>query len=94
MIEEITIKFGTEFKPTQHCWKSQLYTFFVLKKKKKKKSPCFLKHGYRSRQIIFLKPSIAFLLFKNAAIGNTAKKKKKKKNSEASHVHPFFKRDL
>ena len=88
MIEEITIKFGTEFKPTQHCWKSQLYTFFV--KKKKKKSPCFLKLGYRSRQIIFLKPSIVFLLFKNAAIGNTTKKK----NFEASHVHPFFKRDL
>ena len=25
MIEEITFKFGTELKPTQHCWKSQLY---------------------------------------------------------------------
>ena len=25
MIEEITIKFGTELKPTQVSWKSQLY---------------------------------------------------------------------
>ena len=25
MIEEITIKFGTELKSTQHSWKSQLY---------------------------------------------------------------------
>ena len=25
MIEEITIKFGTKLKPTQHSWKSQLY---------------------------------------------------------------------
>ena len=25
MIEEITIKFGTELKPTQYSWKSQLY---------------------------------------------------------------------
>ena len=25
MIEEITFKFGTELKPTQHSWKSQLY---------------------------------------------------------------------
>ena len=25
MIEEITIKFGTELKPTQSSWKSQLY---------------------------------------------------------------------
>ena len=36
MIEEITIKFGTELKLTQHNWKSQLYTFFLLKKK-----PCY-----------------------------------------------------
>ena len=27
MIEEITIKFGMELKPTQASWKSQLYTF-------------------------------------------------------------------
>ena len=26
MIEEITIKFGMELKPTQDSWKSQLYT--------------------------------------------------------------------
>ena len=26
MIEEITIKFGTELKPTQYSWKSQLYS--------------------------------------------------------------------
>ena len=26
MIEEIIIKFGTELKPTQHSWKSQLYS--------------------------------------------------------------------
>ena len=25
MIEKITIKFGTELKPTQYNWKSQLY---------------------------------------------------------------------
>ena len=25
MIEEITIKFGTELNPTQYSWKSQLY---------------------------------------------------------------------
>ena len=25
MIEEIIIKFGTELKPTQYSWKSQLY---------------------------------------------------------------------
>ena len=29
MIEEITIKFGTKLKPTQHSWKSQLYNQFV-----------------------------------------------------------------
>ena len=34
MTKEITIKFGTELKLTQHNWKSQLYTtFFLLKKK-------------------------------------------------------------
>ena len=30
MIEEITIKFGTELKPTQVSWKSQLYTLILL----------------------------------------------------------------
>ena len=25
MTEEITIKFGTEIKPTQYSWKSQIY---------------------------------------------------------------------
>ena len=34
MIEETTTKFGTELKPTQHSWKSQLYTFFLIKKNK------------------------------------------------------------
>ena len=28
MIEEITIKFGTELKPTQASWKSQLYMVY------------------------------------------------------------------
>ena len=45
MIEEIIIKFGTELKPTQYSWKSQLYTQDPFlrttkgenKKKKKKK---------------------------------------------------------
>ena len=49
MIEEITIKFGTELKSTQYSWKSQLYnlhatnfinllTIVSFKKFKKKKS--------------------------------------------------------
>ena len=29
MIEEITIKFGTKLKPTQHSWKSQLYNIYI-----------------------------------------------------------------
>ena len=29
MIEEITIKFDTELKPTQHSWKSQLYNIYI-----------------------------------------------------------------
>ena len=29
MIEEITIKFSTELKPTQHSWKSQLYNIYI-----------------------------------------------------------------
>ena len=29
MIEEITIKFGTELKPTQYSWKSQLYISYL-----------------------------------------------------------------
>ena len=31
MIEEITIKFGTKLKPTQHSWKSQLYKMIIWK---------------------------------------------------------------
>ena len=31
MIEEITIKFGTRLKPTQHSWKSQLYNSYYKK---------------------------------------------------------------
>ena len=29
MIKEITIKFGTELKPTQASWKSQLYNLLL-----------------------------------------------------------------
>ena len=29
MIEEITIKFGMELKPTQYSWKSQLYNIYI-----------------------------------------------------------------
>jgi len=32
MIEEITIKFGMELKPTQYSWKSQLYTIDKCRK--------------------------------------------------------------
>ena len=30
MIEENTIKFGTELKPTKASWKSQLYTCHII----------------------------------------------------------------
>ena len=30
MIEEITIKFGMELKPTQASWKSQFYRFLLF----------------------------------------------------------------
>ena len=30
MIEEIAIKFGTELKPTQYSWKSQLYNSLFI----------------------------------------------------------------
>ena len=30
IIEEITIKFGTELKPTQNSWKSQLFTYITF----------------------------------------------------------------
>ena len=29
MIKEITIKFGTELKPTKASWKSQLYNLYI-----------------------------------------------------------------
>ena len=40
MIEEITIKFGTELKPTQNSWKSQLYNlpFWLFRDKTPKQT--------------------------------------------------------
>ena len=47
MIEEITIKFGTELKPTQYSWKSQLYNLpFWLFRDKTPKQTLDLKHEF------------------------------------------------
>ena len=41
MIEEITFKFGTELKPTQHNWKSQLYIILWQVREREKEEDAF-----------------------------------------------------